>query len=182
MIILNHWVDVLELDARLVDREAPLHLHLLSVSCRFPRLNFTSKILDCSDASGQALTAQGTQLVLGHVQPTSVFGGVMDLEPFRDSPCLCRWECFVERAQSVGIEVVHDQNDDSGIGVAAVDQISYSNCPVHSRATFRDQGLTPAGLRFGEHEDVGGSIPFVFVVDPPWTTWFGWNRYPRFFE
>src|SRR5436190_619649 len=98
---LNHRVDVAELDTCLVDGKAPVNLHLVGVSCLIPSLNFTAKVIDRADSARQALAAQGTQLVLGDVQPTSMLRGVMDFESFGHSPGFCWWKCFVERPQSM---------------------------------------------------------------------------------
>src|SRR6266849_2324288 len=82
----------------------------------------------------------------------------------------------------MSVEVVHDQNNHFRLRVAAVDQVSKSDRPVHGGATFGDRRVTPASKRFRKHEDVGGPIAFVFVVYPPWVSWLDRNRRSRFFE
>ena len=66
----------------------------------------------------------------GDVEPGAVAGRVVDLQ----SLCQCErcggFECLVERADAVGVEVVHDQHDGLGVGVVVGEQVVYLMSPV----------------------------------------------------
>ena len=86
------------------------------------------------DAAVQALAGQGGEFDLGDVEPGAVLGGVVDLQALGEGVGLGRFECLVERADGVGVEVVHHQHDLLGVGV------------VHGRAAGRPRGPSPHGF------------------------------------
>ncbi len=64
--------------ARIGDREAPIDSFLSLITLLFPSFDFMFESLFICNAALQALPLQDTQFDLRHVQPTAVFGRVMN--------------------------------------------------------------------------------------------------------
>lgn len=58
-------------------------------------LDFTAESGLVGDAPPEAGASQHAKLNLSHVQPTAVFGCVMELQPFHDAPGLSRGKGLV---------------------------------------------------------------------------------------
>ena len=104
-------VQTAQFDARLVGRKLPVDLGGADVSVAFPGGDFVREALPVVDPARQTLPSEHAQFAFGNVQPASVFRGVMNLQPFRQSPGFARNERFVERRGRMRIQVVHDQHD-----------------------------------------------------------------------
>jgi len=116
---LNFWVQPLQLDASLPNSKLPVDGSLLSVGPTGPGGYFRSQGLDA--AVGQALSGQATQFALGHVEPTTVFGGVDEIDSSHILTSLVRRERFVNRPLHMCVEVVTDQCDSRRIGIPSVE-------------------------------------------------------------
>lgn len=77
---------MLELDARLLGREAPVHGDFLGVPGRFPGSGFLPEGLLIGKAPIQTLLSQRRQFNLGHVQPTAMFGRIVQFQPLDQAP------------------------------------------------------------------------------------------------
>ena len=95
-----------ELDASILGRELPIYSSLRSIAIFAPQLGLTGELLPSGDATIQTLPAHGTQLDFRHVQPTAMFGSVVNPEPLGQAASLVRLKGFVERARLVRVEVV----------------------------------------------------------------------------
>jgi transposase-like protein len=114
--VVSCGVEVLELDAGILGREAPVDPTTGAVAGRLPRRDLPLQRRPVAQAPVQALPGQHGQLDLGHVQPAAVPGGVVQLQPVGQPPGLGRWERRIQRRRRVGVEVVLDQHDPLGIG------------------------------------------------------------------
>ena len=76
-------------------RESPVRLCPRGVTLCFPCRHLSSQVRDIFDTSGQALTAQDTQLDFCHVQPTPMLGRVVELEAIRNPLGLVRIEGLI---------------------------------------------------------------------------------------
>ena len=87
--------------------------------------------LDVADpAVLQALAGHATQLALRHVEPTTVLGGVNEVDPPHVLAGHLRRERFVERPLGVRVQVVADQRDPIHIRVAGVQQMGDFLSPI----------------------------------------------------
>ena len=91
---------------------------------------------------------------------------VAELEASNQGASTLGGKRFIERALGMGVEVVAHQDHLAAGSVAALQQSSHFDGPIALRFSFADGDFTPAGQRFGEHEEGGRPRSFVFVVNP----------------
>jgi len=58
----------------------------------------------------ETLACHAAQLVLGDIQPTTVFRGVPELDTLDQLAGILRWKSLIEGAGRVGVEVVPHKN------------------------------------------------------------------------
>src|SRR5438270_9893758 len=100
---------MLEFDAGISRGETPINGGLSVITLLLPGTNTLLCLLKASDSPSQALSSQHREFNFGHVEPTAVFRCVMDLQFFRQAPCLLGCEHLIERRRAMGIEIVHHQ-------------------------------------------------------------------------
>src|SRR6266699_7243236 len=116
-------IEVLEFDARVSGGEAPIDGGFSGIAGLVPRADLGHQSGFVGDAAIQALAVQHTQLDLGHVERTPVLWRVMDLQLVGQTLGFSRLEDFVQRARRVGVEVIHHQRDQLGVGIDVIDQV-----------------------------------------------------------
>jgi len=109
-----------------------------------------------------------------------MLGCVVNLEAFCKKPRLFGLECFVERTCFMGVQIVAYKAYQRGLRVVYLKQLLDLMRPVNTGSAFAHIDMAPAGQRFDEHEDVAGSIAFVFIVHPLRFTCRGGHWYARF--
>ena len=87
-----------------------------------PRLQLVEQCLHGLAPPVQVLASQHAQLDLGHVPPTAVLRGVMDLEPLGEPAGLLGRERRIQAGQLVRIQVVHHQPYPLGLRVHILGQ------------------------------------------------------------
>src|SRR5262245_10137149 len=156
---------------RLSDREAPVNGSLLGVTLLFPRCDCTRECGFVGNTAVEALLLQDTEFDLGHIQPTPMLGGVMQLELPGDPPRFGRLKRFIERRDLMGIEIVQHDTNHRGFRVAFVYQPLHSMGEVALGPLLRHLHVPPARLRFYEEKEVARAVAGVFVIialRPPW--------------
>src|SRR5436309_15586846 len=101
---LNQWVKMPELDACVGRRKLPVDADRLTVALAFPRQDLPLEIGEVRDATIHALERECFEFDLCDIQPASVLGRVMDLQPLSESSGDVRRKGFVERRHRVGVE------------------------------------------------------------------------------
>jgi len=86
-------------------KKVPMDFGLLIVPVILPRGNVASHRFQIGDLPVQTLSVHGIQFNLGHVEPTAMFGRVMDLRAFRQLPGFLRFKNLVERGKTMGFLV-----------------------------------------------------------------------------
>ena len=81
MLSLHLWIQVGQFDAGVGGRELPLHRHPKVVALLLPSAAGRFQSLLVRDAAVGALTAEHTELALGHVEPTAMHRCVVQLQP-----------------------------------------------------------------------------------------------------
>ena len=81
MSALNLWVKAFEFDAGIQSGELPVYSFLGLVSPLFPLLCFLCERLHVWEPSIQALHRQDAELDLRDIEPTTMLGGMVDLQP-----------------------------------------------------------------------------------------------------
>src|SRR5215210_2210887 len=170
---------MLELDASIGAGEAPGYGAFGSVALGFPRAYFPGESFTLGDALIQTLASQHRELYLGHVQPRAVLWGVVDLQLTGDASGLGGDERLIQGGGSVGVEVVHYQNDSLGGWVVDVDQILYAIRPVDLRPPFGNANVAPTGQGLTDDEEVGRPLSLVLVVVAGYPSRTGGKRLPH---
>src|SRR5438067_12024333 len=84
----DRWIQVLEFDTRILGGETPINGGVRVIALLLPSPNPLLCLLKAGDAPSQALSSQHREFNLGHIQPTAMFGRVMDLQFLREPSCL----------------------------------------------------------------------------------------------
>ena len=79
-----------------------------------------------ADAAVQTLAAQHADFDLDHVQPTGVFGRVVELQALQEAMRLWRAESLVQGAHAVGRKIVHDDSDAIRVGIVRIGEIAHA--------------------------------------------------------
>ena len=136
----------MEFGSGVLDAEAPSDAGLTLVSLQFKGLHLPAEGILIGDALSEAVAREDTELDLSHIEPATMLGGVVKLQPPRDAPRLRRRKGLVQRRRAMGIEVVQNHSDHRDTGVGLVHQ------PAHL------MGEVPGGapLRY-RHKPASGS-------------------------
>jgi len=115
--------------------------------------------------SAYALARQAAQLAFRDMQPVAVFRGVAEFDPFQVCSREVRCERFIERALGVRVEVVAHECHIRAIGIARIQYLRDFARPVGLGPPLAGGRLSETRERFGEHENAGRTITFVFVLN-----------------
>jgi hypothetical protein len=77
---MNFRIKSFEFDASLTGGEAPLDWCWVGIAGRFPSRDLTNERRLSTDPAIQTLATQHAELEFGHIQPTAMFGRVMELQ------------------------------------------------------------------------------------------------------
>jgi hypothetical protein len=134
---------VAEFDAGVGGGELPVDLAVVGVDGVLPGGEFGVEGVDVGDAPVEALSGQRAE---------SSISAMLSQEPWRgvwwiSSRCDERrggFECVVEGADAVGVEVVHDQHDGLGVGVVVSEQVVHLTRPVDLGSVWLSVDAAPA--------------------------------------
>jgi hypothetical protein len=119
---------------------------LPSIPLAFPSCYFVRQSALAVQPTVQALAVHNVDLRFCHVQPTAVFGCVMELELLQNPPSFLGRECLIQARAVVRVQVVLDQPDLLGTGIMDVHQLPHACGIVPSGTLFRHLAMTPAGI------------------------------------
>ena len=92
----------MEFGSGVLDAEVPVDSDLCSVSFLFQDVNLLAEGLLIGDALFEAAAGEDTEFDLRHIEPATVLGGVVELQPPRYAPGLRRRKGLVQRRLAVG--------------------------------------------------------------------------------
>ena len=164
--ILNCWVKGFQLDARVIDGEAPVHSHHVPVAPVLPSVNFPAQRLLIRNPAVQALPGQHSDFNFSHVQPTPMLGGVVKLQPFRNPSGRGRWERLVQRRRAVGVQVIQDQTHHRDLRIGFIHQPAHLKGEVLHRAPLGHRHLPPSCQRLAGQEQVSSALSAVPLFLP----------------
>src|SRR5262249_33295695 len=104
-----------------------------------------------------------------------MLGRVMKLQFFHQAPGFCWGKSFIQRAWSMGVEVIQDDADDGRIWISHVDQPLHLVRKIVLRTPLRHGHVAPARLRFTAHEEIARTGTLVLIIDPSWTPRTDWQ-------
>ena len=125
--------------ARSLDRESPVDALALGVAVALPGGQLAAKEREVCDTPLEALPSQHGKLTFSHVEPTAVLGREMQFQSPGKRQRLLGRKRFIERADLVSVEIVHDQPDPRRFGVVGLEQFTNLPCPKEE-VTLRYNG------------------------------------------
>jgi hypothetical protein len=87
--------------------------------------------------------------------------GVVYLQPLGECSGFGGFERFVQRAEGVGVEVVHDQHDPCGVGVVDGQEVVDFVRPVDHGASWSGDDAAPAREGLHPDEDRAGAVAYI---------------------
>src|SRR3990172_6727534 len=105
--------------------ERPINAASFGIALALPAMDFASRGHPVHQSSPKALTIQDADFDLRHVQPTRMLGRVVKLHASQQPASGRRTEYFLEAGAEMGVEVVQNQVNLSGGGVAALKEVLY---------------------------------------------------------
>ena len=143
--------------------ESPTNGCFATIAVTRPDRDMTLYVFQSCEAPSQALFREYGYFNLGHVQPTGVFRCVMPRDPLQKW-CGSFWpEGFDQRLRVVGVEVIEDNMDTTGLGIT-IQEIAHEPGKVGPRAMFPRLHESPAPSRFHGHKNTACSATSIFVV------------------
>jgi hypothetical protein len=99
----------MELVTSIAGSKAPPDITVLSIALGLQGSDALAQHLHAFYATRQTAPSKYTDLDLGHIQPTPMFGRIMELHPLQDAPRLWRREGFIQGRRGVRVQIIlHD--------------------------------------------------------------------------
>jgi hypothetical protein len=153
-----------EFDRRILGGKAPGDGDLLLITSSGPGRYLLLSLLKGGQALRQALAIQCRQFDFRHIEPTGVFGSVMHLEALREPTGFCHWKHLIEGSQGARIQVVHDQDNLVGVGIALVGEATDELRPLLLGALGRHHGGASAREGFAGQKDIAHALSLVLII------------------
>ena len=80
---------------------------------------------------------------------------------------------------AVDVEIVLDQHDGLGVREVGIGQILQDVGIIDGGVAVGHLDVTPAFERREQHEQVGGAVALILVIDPLRSPWLGWDWVAR---
>src|SRR5947209_4192364 len=155
---------MLELDASIGRRKAPIDLDFFGIACLLPSLDLAFELCWIADPLVQGVCREHGEFDLRHVQPTAVFGSIMNLQLLTEALRFLWGKHLIESRWRMRIQVIHHQHDLLGLWIMHVDELTHKFSPIHFRSSPCHLDVALASQRFTGHEEVTDALPFIFVV------------------
>ena len=163
-----------------VNGEEPFDLGAFDVAAMLPPCDLGDEGVLVGYASVEALPHHHADFDLNHIEPARVLRREVKLDAVENPPCL-RWsECLIERPRRMCRQIVEHNPDLFCRRVVNIDELSHTFGEIQAGTLVGDLGASPGTVYVDEHEDVGGAVSDVLVVDPPGLAGFRKDRYALF--
>ena len=129
-----------------------------------PCLDLFDKCSLRRDTAPQALTTQMAEFDLRHVEPTTMFGGIMDRSFIGDSLCLSRGKCFIKRGFGMGIKIIHHEADFLCMRIMLIHKFLDKVGPINFCPLLSDFGMTLTSSWFKSHKNVCGPNSLILCI------------------
>ena len=107
----------MKLAASVANRKAPVDRAVLGVTLANAGIDALSQGFFVGNTISQAGAGQDREFHLGHVEPTAMLRGVVEIQLSGDGTGLLWRKCFVERGSFVRAEIVHSDPDHVSVRV-----------------------------------------------------------------
>ena len=153
-----------QLSISITPGEAPFDPLSFDVATLLPRRDVRRQGGGIGDAPADALAVENSDLDFGHVQPTSVLGRVVELNPPQKGFGLPGTQDFDKGPTEMRVQVVENQMDAAGGGIHRISQMADEADEIVLGALRGHLDLALATLRFDGNEEVAGSGAAVLVI------------------
>ena len=102
--------------------KAPMDMTLVRIALSRQGHNVLPQMIEALDSFGQAAPFKNADLDLGHIEPTAMFGRVVELHPLQNPPGLGWLKSFVERSGCMGVQVILHDAHVVGVRIYGLDQ------------------------------------------------------------
>src|SRR5574341_926366 len=116
------------------------------------------------DTPVKTLAGQHRDLDFNHVQPTAMFGSVMELQLASNAAGLGWLKDFIQDLRFVGVEVVKHQPDRQCSWEIDIHQVAQTVGDINFGAPVGDFNVPPAGQGLEEQKQVTSPFPLVLIV------------------
>ena len=133
----------------IVGGKAPGDGAALSIALSLQGGNTLTQVLHTCHATRQTASCKDTNLDLGHIQPTAMFGRVMKLHAPQDAPRLGGFKGFIQGSSGMGVQVILHNANAGGVRIDLVDQPLDAVRVVDLGAVLRHLDMAPSSQRRG---------------------------------
>ena len=110
--------------------KSPFHTVFLLISFIHPGCDFLLQDFLGFNQSVEALSAEVAKFNFSHIQPTAVFGRVMNFQFIRQPFGLCGFKSLIQRGFVMGVQIIHDQYNGSGGRIMLIYQLGLMGASV----------------------------------------------------
>lgn len=108
-----------------------MRLDVTVVTLGVPCLDLGDERALIRDTVCKTLTTQVAELSLGHVEPTAVFWGRVDVEFLCDALRLRRSKGFIKRCLAMGMQILKHETDLLSMGIMLIHKCLYKVGPIN---------------------------------------------------
>src|SRR5579862_4466989 len=162
---------------RALDGKHPVDARALGIPASLPSGDLRDERRLFGDATPEALSDHHADLDLDHVQPARVLWCEMEFDAAQDAAGLFGREALVQRGCRVSRQVVEDDADALSLGIVIVDEVTHAFGEVDARPSIGHLRVSPWAVHVDKHEDVGGAIAHILVVEAPSLPRLGTDRH-----
>src|SRR5262249_51651810 len=148
-----------------------MNARLLCIALTFPCGDLGGQDVLVVPSAMQAWTMHEANFRLGHVQPTAVFGRVMQRDLVQEASRLLRRKRLRQARAIVCVQSVLDKTHFLCFRIRVFHQGSYTASIILASASGRDVHVPPATQRFTHHALMTHAFPLVLIVHPRWRAW-----------
>src|SRR5579875_206615 len=156
--------------------KTPLNLDLMSIAPLLPGADHFAQSLHRRQALIQALASQHGEFDLSHIQPTPMFGRVVELQPAGNPARLLWLECLIQRSWSMGIQIIQHDSDLWRVRKMHIDQFLHRCGKILLCPSLGDFYMPPAKIGFQEQEEIAGSFSLILIIHPFPLSRLWWQR------
>src|SRR3990170_6004696 len=155
---------VSEFSIRILAGERPINAASFGIALALPAIDFAPRGRPVHQSSPKTLTIQDADFDLRHVQPARMLGRVVKLHPSQQRASGGRTEHLLEARAEMGVEVVQNQVNLSGGGIAALKQVLYEGDEFRHGSALGDLDHPTPAFGLNRHEHIAGALANIFVI------------------
>src|SRR6266581_3217109 len=161
----------MEFVTSVIGGKAPRDGAALSIALGLQDSDALAQYLHAFHAARHRAPRKNTDLDLGHIQPTAVFGRVVELHPLQNPPGLCWFKGFIQGSGRMGVQVILHDAHILGVRIHRIDQPLDAVSVVDLGAVLGHLHMAPACQRFDKEKQIGCPQPLILVINPLWLSW-----------